>query len=205
MDRIAWLVGDLQRCVAHQFDASAFVQRAAEALERAAISAREIKSYIERRWDVSSPGNYWVDTDAPPFLIDLHLEPDWCLRSTIWDVDASAPWEDKPHNHFGFIATTAVSDVAYRENLYTSFEHAARGDSCSRILQRGTVHIITPDTIHAVVLSKDMVGITLSVRTRAVSDLTYEYDRATGRVVERTKSAQDRKLAVLDYLRHDTR
>ena len=91
-----------------------FVAAAGQLLIESEISPAQVCSFVYDQWDPCSCLPHLVDTDTPPFLIDLHTSEDWCLRVTVWPTQDETEWRDVPHNHFGFIATTSITDVAYR-------------------------------------------------------------------------------------------
>ena len=176
-----------------------FVIVAGQLLMEAEISTAQVRSFLHDQWDPGSCLPHLVDTDLPPFLIDLHTNNDWCLRATIWPAEDETDWRDVPHSHFGFIATTPITDVAYRVRVYPSFEQMD-DDITAEPFRRGDLHLIRPPTIHEVVLPEGSFGISLSLRTRAVREISEEWNRAERRIETRTKSALDRKRAVLKYL-----
>lgn len=163
-------------------------------------SLPEVARYVSDEWDVASCLPHLVDTDEPPFLVDLHCDSDWCLRATVWCASKSSTWVDVPHTHFGYIVTTSLTDIAYFERRYESFANVAAGLCAETTLRRGEVLTITPSTIHEVLLPPSGIGVSLSFRTRATSLQSLEYNRATGEITPRTKSASDRKVAVLAML-----
>ena len=63
---------------------------------------------------------------------------------------------------------------------------------------KGKCHLITPDSIHKVVLPQTHYGVSLAVRTRAVKIVSHELNEQTGEIAERSKSARDRFAALSD-------
>jgi len=176
-----------------------FVTDAGQLLIEAEISTAQVCSFVQRQWDPDGCRPHLVDTDTPPFLIDLHTNNDWCLRATIWPAEDETDWRDVAHSHFGFIATTPITDVAYRVRLYRSFD-SMDDEIPPEPFRIGDLHLIRPSTIHEVLLPESSFGISLSLRTRAVREISEEWNRSQRRVEIRTKSALDRKRAVLKYL-----
>lgn len=180
------------------FQPAAFAPRAVECLRRSKVRLSDVRDCISA-WDTQSCSPHPVDTDEAPFLIDLHTTADWCLRCTLWPPVASTRWRDVVHDHFGFIAVKSLTSIAYYESVFRSFDAIPDGSPPEPFLM-DTLHLLRPETIHAVTLPNDSFGATLAVRTRSVRETTYEWDTSLRSKILRTKSATDRKAAVLNII-----
>ena len=195
------LVRELERVYTRPFDPRNFVLRARDLLLTFSVEPGDVAAFVQERWDTHSCLPHLVDTDRPPYLIDLHVHTDWCLRATYWPPSSETEWRDQPHSHFGHIATTAITPTAYRVRLFDRLpSRSAEGSYQEADLSRGIVHVIHPETIHEVLLPEVTAGVSLSVRSRAVVSESIEYDPVTRTVRPRSKSASDRKEEVLRRL-----
>ena len=194
------ILSSLNRFDKFPFNPEEFSRIAAEVFSSINISVDDISDYLTDSWDEFGCDPSPVDFGEGPIVVSLHNERNWCLRATIWPAGEQSPWRDKVHNHFGFITTTAVTEIAYDENIYASFESISRGGENRRLI-KGVVHIIGPGTIHRIVPLLAIPGISISVRTRAVRSKSQEYDESAGLIVDRTRAAFDEKQAIKSILK----
>lgn len=181
------------------FTAREFILHSLEVLEQFTLTAEDVLMQIDAEWDPMSCLPHPVDTDDPPYLLDLYASANWTLRATLWPPSEMSDWRDVFHSHFGFIATKAITDTAYKELILPNFSVFPSG-VIEREHRKGSCHFIEPETIHKVMLPECGYGLTLSVRSRSVERFSHELNEGSGEVSLRTKSACDRKMVVKSIL-----
>lgn len=177
-----------------------FIEAAGAALVSSKVGIDDVATFIRRQWDPFGPGLDWTDTEKVPFVVDLHCTPRWGLRASIWADTPQDRWLDEPHNHIRFIATTALTEVAYIECVYESLAAACvREGGKQRPLRRGDLRLIRPETIHEIRLA-DSAGMSLSVRTHAVAREVVVFDRMSQSTRSKAPPGASRKAALLGFL-----
>lgn len=168
------------------------------------LSIEELVTYVDTKWNVASANLPWIDSYEPPYLLDMHTCDKWSLRLSIW-ADSEHVDQAIPHSHYGYIIAKAITTPAYIETIFKSdIEQELFSVFSRRVISYPNISIILPQTIHKVEPIPDNVGVTLSVRTKAIVEETYTLDNF-GRKIPRRNPLLEAKSGIIDLLRKSAR